>query len=347
MVYNGYWGDRLMDFAYKVRCMVFDEWLGGEVYVKDLCKKYGFSRKWFYKFKKRFLKQGYEGLKNKIRSKPVMPHALGYEKKIAIMDHVFEAPTHGPRRICMELREKGIMVSEGAIYNALLKENMNTRWRRRLWAESQGKPTLTKKEKLCMQARKNHIDSRSPGELVGFDTFTVNIKGLGKIWQYTACDTYSSYGWAKCYYAKTSDNAVDFLVHHVLKNVPAFKIKRILTDQGTEFYSARHRGMVDSYFTRICKRCGVKHSVTKVAHPWTNGYAERLNQTIWQEFYLCLLPRPYASIEALNNDLETFMKDYNFNRMHTGYKLKKEGFRFPGHAFFDVRENKNIIEIKY
>ena len=335
-----------MDFAYKIRCMVFDEWLSGTLYIKDLCKKYGFSRKWFYKYKKRFVQYGYEGLKNKVRSKPVMPHSLGYEKKIAVMDYVFENPTHGPRRISMELKSKGIRISEGAIYNVLAKETMNTRWKRRLWAESQGKPTLTKKEKLCMEARKNHIDSKFSGQLVSIDTFTVSIKGLGKIYQYTACDTYSSYGWAKCYHYKTCENAVDFMVNHILKNIPAFKIKRVLTDQGVEFYTARHKN-VNSYFTRILERYGIKHSVTKKAHPWTNGYAERLNQTTWQEFYLCRLPRPYASIEALNKDLQKFMTDYNFNRMHTGYKLKNEGFQYPAHAFFDIKENKNIIEIKY
>ena len=346
MVYNGFDGGVFMDYAYRMRCIVFDEWLRGGITVKDLCKKYNFSRKWFYKFKKRFLKYSYEGLKNKVRKKPLMPHAIGYEKKLGIMDYVYEYPTHGPRRICMGLRQKGFIISEGGIYNTLLKENMNTRWRRRRWAEYQGKPTLTEKEKLCMNAKKNHIDSRFPGQLISMDTFTTSIKGIGKIYQYTACDTYSSYGWAKVYYRKTSDNAVDFLVNHILKTVPAFKIKRVLTDQGTEFYSARNKD-VESYFARICRKNNIRHSVTKKGHPWTNGYAERLNSTIWQEFYLCLLPKPYASIEALDEDLNKFMKHYNWDRMHSGYKLKKGGYQFPGHAFFDTKEADKIIEIKY
>ena len=331
------------EMVFNLRKRIFEDWRCKRLTWQEVKAKYGFSKKWFYKYRKRFLKYGYAGLKDKVRNNTNRPHALTWDQKLRIMDYVYEHPTHGPHRIS---REQIPRISGKAVWCYLRQENLNTRRKRRLWAHAQGKPVLTEKEKLQMKAKKNHIKSNYPGELVSMDTFTVSVKGLGKIWQYTACDTYSSYGWAKCYHAKTSDNAVDFLVNHILVNSPAFKVKRVLTDQGVEFYSARHKD-VDSYFTRICRKCHIKHTVTKKAHPWTNGYAERLNQTIWQEFYLCLLSRPYASIEAINEDLEKFMRDYNFNRRHTGYKLAKGGYEFPGHAFFDVRESSNIIEIKY
>jgi transposase InsO family protein len=139
---------------------------------------------------------------------------------------------------------------------------------------------------------------------------------------------------------------VDFFCNHVLRNCPEGKIRRVLTDQGIEFYSARHKGS-DSYFTTTVKWCGVGHTVTKKAHPWTNGYTERLNQTIWQEFYLSRLSRPFNSISELQDELDKFMVEYNFKRMHTGYKLKAGGFRFPGHAFFDIHERNRMIEVKY
>ena len=331
------------EMVFRLRKRIFEEWRWKRYTWQEVREKYGFSKKWFYKWLPKFLKYGGEGLRNKVRKKPLMPHALSWNQKLRIMDYVYEHPTHGPNRIAGEQVPR---LAGSTVWEYLVKENLNTRKRRRLWAHAQGKPVLTEKEKLQMQAKKNHIESKYPGELVSMDTFTVSVKGLGKIWQFTACDTYSSYGWAKCYHAKTSDNAADFLVNHMLVNMPAFKVKRVLTDQGVEFYSARHKDC-DSYFTRICKRCHIKHTVTKPAHPWTNGYAERLNQTIWQDFYLCLLSRPYASIEALSKDLNTFMTDYNFRRRHTGYKLKEGGYEFPGHAFFDVKENSNIIEIKY
>lgn len=168
---------------------------------------------------------------------------------------------------------------------------------------------------------------------------------LGKIWQYTACDTYSSYGYARAYAEKTSDTAIDFIAC-LLNSCRTDKIKRILTDQGTEFYNARFKD-TESAFTIALRLHSIRHSVAKVAHPWTNGYAERLNQTIWQEFYLGRLDKRYTSLEELNKDLFNFMRYYNFRRVHSGYKLVAGGYKCPGHAFFDTRERNNIIELKY
>lgn len=331
------------EIVFRLRKRIFDEWRYRQLSWRDVKVKYGFSKPWFYKFRARFIKYGDDGLRDKPRRKVERRHELDWNEKLAIMNYIYDYPTHGPDRIRREMK---LPRCAKTVWNYLIEENLNTRRKRRLWAESQGKSVLTEKERQIMKARHNHIESKEPGELVGIDTFVVCVKGLGKLCQYTGCDTYSSYGWAKVYTERTADNAVDFFVNHIFNNTSPFKIKRVLTDQGVEFYSARHRNDY-SYFRRILNRCGVEHTVTKRAHPWTNGYVERLNQTIWQEFYLCMLPRAYTSLEQLNEDLQKFMREYNFKRMHTGYKLKAEGYQFPGHAFFDIRENSNIIEIKY
>ena len=329
--------------VYSLRKKIFDDWRLRRFDWREVKYKYGFSRKWFYKWLGRYLRDGDKGLENIVRQKPLMPHRLKWDQELRILDYIYDKSTHGPNRIG---REQVPRVSTKAVWNYLVRENLNTRRTRRLWAESQGKSVLTTKEKQHMQAKYNHVEAEEAGELVGMDTFTVSVRGLGKLCQYTACDNYSSYGWAKIYTQKTADNAVDFFVNHMFNNTAPFKIRRVLTDQGVEFYCARHKNNF-SYFRRILNRCGVEHTVTKKAHPWTNGYAERLNQTIWQEFYLCLLPKPYTTLEQLDLDLQKFMTEYNFKRRHTGYKLKAGGFEFPGHAFFDIREKSNIIEIKY
>ena len=346
MMYTYSGGDVGMDFSFKLRCVVFEEWIRGGIKIKDLCKKYGMSRKWFYKFKKRFERDGFAGLKDKDRRFPAMPHALSLDKKLIIMDYIYDKPRHGAKNMSMNLAARGIRISEGAIWNFLSKEALNTRRKRKMWAHGQGKDLLTDKEKHIMEAKKNHVESSSPGELVSIDTFSVSVKGLGKIWQWTACDTYSSYGWAKLYRKKTADNSVDFFTNHMMRNCPDGKIKRVLTDQGVEFYCAQHKD-IDGYFTTCLLHCDVKHTVTKFQHPWTNGYAERLNQTRWQEFYLSRIAKEYASIDDLQKELDAFMAEYNFKRMHMGYKLRAGGFRFPGHAFFDIREKDKTIELKY
>jgi transposase InsO family protein len=331
------------DRAFEIRKNMIDDWRYRKMHWKDITYKYRISKEWFYKLRKRFIEHGYEALRDKVQDCSNRPHRINWEQRLRILSYVYDNPTHGPQRIAYE---QSPPMCPGTVWNVLKRENLNTRRKRRLWAEYQGKPTLTQKEKLCIAAKNRHVESYAPGELVSVDTFTASVKGLGKIWQFTACDTYSSYGWAKVYYRKTSDNAIDFFINHILKNSPPNKIRRTLTDQGTEFYNIRDKE-TDSPFANALRAHSIKHTVTKVAHPWTNGYAERLNQTIWQEFYLCRLERPYASLEALNTELHAFMRYYNFNRRHTGYKLKMAGFKYPAHAFFDVKESSKLLEIKY
>ena len=334
-----------IDRVFMLRQNIIDDWRFKRMSWQDIIYKYRVSKAWFYKLRKRFIKCGEKGLIDRVQKRPPQPYSLNWDEEAKILDYVYNNPTHGPQRMAREIDFK---VSGKTIWKFLKKKELNTRRRRRLWAHAQGKPVLTDKEVKLLSAKKNHIESTKPGELVSMDTFWCNMKNLGKIVMYTACDTYSSYGWAKVYKDRTSDNAIGFFSNHILKSIPEGKIKRVLTDKGTEFYSARHSDkLVNHCFTECLMTRGVVHSVTKTAHPWTNGYVERLNQTIWEEFYLCRLTNPYASIDALNKDLQKFMTDYNFNRRHTGYKLKEGGYEFPGHAFFDVKESSNIIEIKY
>ena len=321
------------EMVFRLRKQIVDDWRWKRTTWQESRDKYGISKKTFYRYKERFLRDGYEGLKDKA-PKPRGPRVIGYEVKIRILDYIYENPTHGPDRIA---REHIPRLCTKTVWSFLKRENLNTRRKRRLWAELQGKRVLTHKERCCLEAKDRHIESYKPGELVSIDSLTVSVKGLGKIWHYTACDTYSSYGWIKAYRYKTSDNAVDFFIDHMLKDLPTDKIKRILTDQGTEFYNFKNPEN-DSPFTNALRAHSIRHTVTKVAHPWTNGYVERLNQTIWQEFYQCRLENPYASLEALNKDLDAFIRYYNFNRKHSGYKLKMAGFEYPAHAFFDVKE---------
>jgi len=222
------------DMVFSLRKRIFEDWRLRRLTWQEVKAKYGFSKKWFYKWRERFSRYGDEGLKNEIKKKPLMPHRLTWDQGLKILDYVYDHPTHGPARIRRETR---LSRCTKTIWNYLVTENLNTRRKRRLWAEAQGKPVLTEKERHIMQARKNHVEAKEPGELVGMDTFVVGVKGLGKLCQYTACDNYSSYGWAKVYTQRTADNAVDFFVNHIFNNTPAFKIKRILTDQGIEFYS--------------------------------------------------------------------------------------------------------------
>jgi len=50
----------------------------------------------------------------------------------------------------------------------------------------------------------------------------------------------------------------------------------------------------------------------------------------------------YENIEQLQIDLDNFMDYYNYRRTHQGYKLKKNGYKIPGQAYF----SKNLTNFK-
>jgi len=283
------------------------------------CSQFNISRNTYYKWLNRFKKYGYAGLFDQLRKPPAMPNETSKSIKQEILNYIIEYPTHGPDYIAYELKSKGIKVSSITIYNFLKKQGLNKRLDRMFYAQSQQNQGIYTNRYIRETAKKipNHIEAYYTGELIGIDTFYIGtIKGLGRIYQKTAVDCSSSFGFAKVYAAFGSKEAVDF-VENVL--VPIYKglrkpLNRILTDNGTEFISAD--------FKKALEKHKITHTRTKVRSPYTNGFTERFNRTLLEEFYQnMLIKKHYTSIEQLLQDLDKYLIKYNFQRRHQGYKL--------------------------
>ncbi|MCK4463089.1 MAG: helix-turn-helix domain-containing protein [Candidatus Omnitrophica bacterium] len=150
--------------VFDLRKRVFEEWRWKRLTWQEVKEKYGFSKKWFYKWLKRFLKYGEDGLRDKERcySSP-HPESLSHREKEKILSYIYDNPTHGPDRIAREIDFK---ISGKTVWKFLVKKNLNTRRKRRFWAEDHGKPVLTKKEKQMRSAKYNHVESKEPGACV-------------------------------------------------------------------------------------------------------------------------------------------------------------------------------------
>ena len=59
------------DIVFNLRKRIFEEWRYRRYTWEEVHEKYGFSKKWFYKWRKRYLKYGADGLHNKATSSPV------------------------------------------------------------------------------------------------------------------------------------------------------------------------------------------------------------------------------------------------------------------------------------
>ncbi|MCD6169537.1 MAG: transposase [Candidatus Latescibacteria bacterium] len=170
-----------------------------------------------------------------------------------------------------------------------------------------------------------HIETSCPGSLLSIDVFYVgSLKNTARIYRLTACDCFCSFGCAKIYLHRTADSAVDLLETDLLPKAGNIVIQRLLQGNGKEF-TTRFSG-ANHKFKQACDRNNIRHSFTRTKHLWTNGYTERPNQTILDQFYrLALRKKIYTSVEELQKDLDEFIYCHNFRRSHQGQKLKRNG----------------------
>jgi hypothetical protein len=92
----------------------------------------------------------------------------------------------------------------------------------------------------------------------------------------------------------------------------------MLTDNGGEFCG---KGFKHDYELML-QIFGIEHSCIRVGMPQTNGFVERFNRTVLEEFFCVAFRKKwYYSLEELQTDLDTYMWHYNFQRPHSGYRL--------------------------
>jgi len=145
------------------------------------------------------------------------------------------------------------------------------------------------------------------------------LKGVGRIYLQALVDTYSSLAFGKLYTSKRPETAVDLLYDRVLPFYEShgLTIEAILTDNGTEY---KGRPMIHLYEIFLDFN-EIEHRKTKVGRPRTNGFVERFNRTILDEFFRqAFREKFYQSVEALQEDLDLWLLYYNQERPHRGYR---------------------------
>jgi transposase InsO family protein len=299
--------------------------------IKKACSIQNVSRQHYYDIKDSFERFGIEGLKPKERGKPVMPNQTEKSIEEKIIDYSLEHPSFGKNTIAMNLRlEEGIYITASGVRSIWERNKMGTRKNRYTMLEkrmsekgfalsSNQIQELVIKEDLL---KEQHVLSYFPGYLLCQDTFEVGyIKGVGKIYMQAVIDTYGSFGFAKLYKYKTALTAVDILTDKVLPfySTLSLPVLNILTDNGSEYcgnYPSHDYELVLEIFN-------INHRRTKIRCPQTNGFVERFNRTVLEEFFaVAFRTNWYYSIEQLQIDLDNWMFKYNFKRPHQGYRAK-------------------------
>lgn len=324
----------------RARKQMFDRVARGEVTVVEACRQHGVSRSRYYELKARYEAYGEAGLRPKPRPTERPERRVSPALVDAIVGYAVEHPTHGPRTIAAALalpRFGGWKVSHSGVYRVLVRARLNRTSMRlaaaELTAAVEGGPLTERalRDLRAVERQTVHQGSEVVGESVFFDTMYVgNLKGVGKIWQYSAVDGACSFGFAQARLGpKSAVDAADFLEHHV---VPVYRqlgmpLVEVVTDGGPEFVGLTWR--------RTCERLGIRWRKLPPRSPDLNGFVERFQGTcLHQHYRIAFRYRFYDDVEVLDADLQAWLRHYNFERPHRGYRLNG---RRPADIFYADR----------
>jgi len=228
--------------------------------IPELCRQFYVSHTTSYKWLNRYLEGGKLALANKIRSPGKEPHQIPGEIEKAILDFSQKHPAAGPQRISDELRQEGILVGKTEAYNALKRHKLNHKKYRYLRIQDSNIIAKNPYQREITARKRNSIKTKAPGYLINIDTFYVGtIKGIGRIYQIAAVDTFSNFGWAKVYISKCARSACDFLLY-LKNNTLGRYISRVLTDNGLKF-TVYHKSK-KHHFEDLLKLYKIKHKYT-------------------------------------------------------------------------------------
>jgi len=130
----------------------------------------------------------------------------------------------------------------------------------------------------------------------------------GKLYLFVAIDRTSKFVFAELHDKQTKDLVANFLKR--LIDIVPYKIHTVLTDNGIQFTNQkRHKYAFKHIFDRVCEDNNIKHCLTKLNHPWTNGQVERMNRTLKDA---TVKRYHYKTHTKLIEHLHTFLMAYNF-----------------------------------
>ena len=295
--------------------------------VAEACRRGGIDRTSFYDWKRRFQTHGLDGLKDLPPIARSHPMTTPPEVVARIGELALAHPAYGCNRIEALLALEGRRVSAITIQKILNDNGLGTRHERWLALERRNAEEpieLTPEQAAFLERlnpcfRERHVESSRPGELLSADTFMVGtLKGIGRVYLHAVVDTHGSYAFGFLHVSKQPEAAVAVLHNDVLPfyGKLGLPVGAVLTDNGREFCGTeRHPYELYPALNDI------EHRRTKVRSPRTNGFVERFNGTVLEEFFRpAMHARLFESVEALQAELDAWLVHYNRERPHLGYR---------------------------
>lgn len=323
--------------------------------VSEACRRRGMDRTSFYEYKRRLQTHGVEGLIDMPPIHHSHPQTTSPETTEKILSLSLENPAYGCGRISDMLRLENISVSKVTVQHILTKNGLKTMYDRLLKLEEKAlndKIELTAEQIRYLEQtnpcwRERHIESSQPGELLSQDTFYIGrIKGVGRIYMQVVIDTYGSYAFGYLHTSKIPEHSATVIHNDVLPQYQnwGIPVKAILTDNGSEYC-----GKETHHYELYLALNDIEHRRTKVKSPRTNGFVERFNRTALNEFFRkAFREKFYESVESLQDDFDKWLKHYNTERPHQGYRNlgKRPIDTIEEFICKEPKENVNLVSVE-
>jgi len=262
--------------------------------VARVCRRFGISRKSFYKWRRRHAEQGDAGLADRARTPHRSPRATAREVVSKIL-YLRQQYHFGPARIATYLhRFHRIEIAGSSVHRILQRHGLN-----RLPANQKHQPH---------GKRWQRYEKPQPGHRLQLDVkFLERIPGSRRrLYQFTAIDDCTRIRVLKVYDACNQRTAILF-IDEVRRRLP-FRVQVVQTDNGAEFQSQFHWHL---------ETLDIRHVYIRPRTPHLNGKVERSHRVDDQEFYQ-LLDRDGITddIHLFNEKLREWEDYYNYHRPH-------------------------------
>lgn len=264
--------------------------------VAWVCRRFGISRKSFYKWKRRHSDYGAAGLCDRPRTPRRSPGATSRDviRKILYLRQQYR---FGPRRIAAYLhRFYQLTIAGSSVHRILKRHGMN-----RLPAGQKHHPH---------GKRWKRYEKPRPGHRLQVDVkFLERIpETRRRLFQFTAIDDCTRIRILKIFDGCNQRTAIQF-IDEVIRRLP-FRVHVVQTDNGAEFQSE---------FQWHLQSHDIHHVHIRPRTPRLNGKVERSHRVDEQEFYQ-LLDKDGISddIHLFNEKLREWEDYYNYHRPHGG-----------------------------
>jgi transposase InsO family protein len=275
--------------------------------VTDVAARFGVRRQTVHDWLAKYEAGGLESLGDRSHRPRSCPHQMSADVEVAIARMRHSHPSWGPRRLSFELAKVEVVVSESAVYRALVRLNL---------IDPSGRRRRDRKWKRWERG--------APMELWQMDTVGGFLLADGtRAKALTGVDDHSRFCISAHLMVRESSQRVCDGLAKALRawGVPG----QILTDNGKVFTGRFNRPPVEVLFDRVCRENGVEHLLTQPRSPTTTGKIERFHRALRTEFRT---DRVFKNLTTAQAELDEWVVDYNTNRPHQALDMATPTERF-------------------